>query len=113
AGGRAGELQEALAGGDNDVIVAYTQIAIRRARGRDIHPDLPLHAKVGAISVEVELSAGEEDPQSAAGEGGGWTDVTPPLSGDSSKNDSEDRQETNLSSTGSPDSDSPPSQLAA
>jgi hypothetical protein len=48
---RAGQLQEALTSGDNDVIVAFTLIALQRD-GKNIDPELLWNAKAGAITVE-------------------------------------------------------------
>lgn len=88
AGVRAGELQDALAAGDNDVIVAFTSIAIRRKLDRDIHPDLLWDSKTGSILVENEDD--EPDPPAATlvpeapdGSGSGTSGTTRP-SGESS-----------------------------
>ncbi len=60
-GVRAGELNEALAAGDHDLIVAFTQIALERA-GKPIHPELLWEAKLGSIEVEDVPEDDEENP---------------------------------------------------
>lgn len=54
SGIRAGELAEALAAGDNDVIVAMTVIALQR-HGKYVDEDLIWNAQAGKISYRPEL----------------------------------------------------------
>jgi hypothetical protein len=56
AGIRAGEIPDALAAGDNDLVVALTVIALER-NGKVVHEDALWNANVGCI----EAVLGEED----------------------------------------------------
>lgn len=53
AGVRANEVQDALAGGDTDLIVALAEIALRRA-GKQHSVDELLDAEAGAITLDAD-----------------------------------------------------------
>jgi hypothetical protein len=62
SGVRAGEVGEAFAAGDNDLIVALTLIALKRA-GREVSVDLIWDAKAGGVTFEQtdEEKAAQEE----------------------------------------------------
>lgn len=62
SGVRAGELDEALGAGDNDVFVAVALIAAKRA-GKDIPVDMLWDAPHGKVTLETDASEEDEaDP---------------------------------------------------
>jgi hypothetical protein len=62
-GVRGGELQEAIDAGDNDVVVAFAVVAIRRA-GKTVDPDVLWKAQAGSIVFDTGVPEDEEDEQS-------------------------------------------------
>jgi hypothetical protein len=68
AGVRLGELSDAFAAGDNDVLLAIAKIAVKRA-GKDIPDDLLWEAEMGSITFDVsDLEEDDELPPGSAGE---------------------------------------------
>lgn len=61
SGIRAGELNEALAAGDNDFLVALTVIALQR-NGKFIDEDLIWDAEAGTITIQLEEEAAAAVP---------------------------------------------------
>jgi hypothetical protein len=69
AGVRAGELKAAMEASDNDLVVAFAVIVLRRA-GKQVHPDQLWDAELGAISFEVgETEVVERPPVLASPSG--------------------------------------------
>lgn len=69
SGVRAGELGEALAAGDYDLVVAFTVVVLRRA-GLAVHPDQILEADIGSITVDLDDEAVVERPPVSASPSG-------------------------------------------
>lgn len=90
SGVRAGEIEEAFAAGDSDLLVALTLVALKRS-GKEIPAELLWESELGAIDVRV----GDEDvppaqtPDSDASESG-----QPESSGPSSSEPGEPSQAT-------------------
>jgi hypothetical protein len=106
SGVRAGELQEALAAGDYDLVVAMTVIVLRRA-GQTVDPAEIMEAEVGAITVDFDDAEVVEE------------EIPPPSaqpSGNSSSSDgaASENGGTETSGPGSSEpGDQPPSPLKA
>ncbi len=68
AGVRAGEIGEAFAAGDTDLIVAFAAVALERA-GKNVHEDTLWNARVGCIEfVADETAEVEGDPPTTGSE---------------------------------------------
>lgn len=106
AGVRAGQIEQAFADGDTDLVVALAIIALARAGHVRVDRDRLWDAEVGKIDLVLE----EDDvspPASAlpSESGGNERNGEPPSSsGQPLKIVGEDLRGKNLSSTGSPDS---------
>lgn len=92
SGVRAGELQDAFAAGDSDLVVAFAVIALNRA-GRPVHEDSLWNAQGGSIMFEAADREDEEAdvlPPASGPEDSASADVSLPPSGPSSS-DASDR----------------------
>jgi hypothetical protein len=81
AGVRLGELSDAFAAGDNDVLLAIAKIAVKRA-GKDIPDELLWEAEMGSITFDVsDLEEDDENdsrsPGSGTGSGSSASDPSP------------------------------------
>jgi hypothetical protein len=95
SGVRGGELQEALQAGDYDLVVAFAVIVLRRA-GKDVDPDEIMNAEVGAITVDLETQATEEEERPPA-------TATP--GGEENSNDGVANDNAGTTTSGSPSTD--------
>jgi len=86
SGVRAGELKAAVEAADNDLIVAFAVIVLRRA-GKTVEPDQLWDADSGAITVTPDAAETEPPPplspspsgnENEPGGDGGTSDNTPP-----------------------------------
>lgn len=69
SGVRAGELKAAMEAADNDLVVAFAIIVVRRA-GKTVDPEQFWEADVGAITVDLtDEEAAERPPASASPSG--------------------------------------------
>lgn len=100
---RAGEIEEALQAGDNDVLVCFALIALKRA-GRDIPPEALWEAEAGSITIDTADEEAEDDasppetgPVSNESENGPTASSSPSSSGDGEASP----EATTLSPTGS------------
>lgn len=104
SGVRAGELEEAFAAGDTDLILAIAVIAVRRS-GRlwESFERLAWESELGAISFvgeeEVAVDAVPLTPSKLQGSSENREGPQPP-SGPPSPDDGDDHQETNLRAIG-------------
>ena len=89
SGVRAGEIEEAFAAGDSDLLVALTLVALKRS-GKEIPPELLWEAELGAIDVEV----GDEVPPALTPDSNGSESGQPASSGASSSESGESSQAT-------------------
>lgn len=102
SGVRAGELEEAMRAGDNDVIVAIAVIAIRQSgKNWQAFEEVIYEAPAGSIAIpqdEVEAVPPQipSPPEPSENE-----DEQQPPSGLPSSDDGDDHQETSLPATGS------------
>lgn len=111
SGVRAGELKAALEASDNDLIVAFAVIVIRRA-GKQVHPDQIWDADTGAITVTPDAVEVEERPPTSASSNGSTSEnddaedsnVTRLVSGQGSSHGG-DEQASHPSRIGGPGSD--------
>lgn len=67
AGVRGGEIGEAFAAGDTDLIVAFAAIALERG-GKIVNEDMLWNARVGAIELIPDVSGGDADPPTTGSE---------------------------------------------
>lgn len=86
SGVRAGEIQQAFAAGDNDLIVAFAAIALER-NGKVVHADVLWNAKVGAIELVLGEDEVDADPPTLGLDES--SSERKPLSGETSDADSE------------------------
>lgn len=106
AGVRLGEMENAANAGDNDLLVAWTAIALirngkaRKENYRDL-VDLLMEAPAGKITAEVVEEENDADPPAEAA-GGPTTSETPPSSSADSNGTGDASQVTNPASTGHP-----------
>lgn len=105
-GVRGGELMDAIDAGDNDIVVAFATIAVRRS-GVSINPAALWNATAGSIQFDTDaatLAEGEESlpPQSELGKSESGSELTP-LSGETSEPPT-DLSPPTLTLTGTPDS---------
>lgn len=101
AGVRAGELQDALAAMDSDLVVAFAAVALKR-NGKAVHEQLLWAANFGAIRLEFDAEVPEEDAELPPPQGPGDSeseDENRPSSGPTSNGDS-DPPENGQSRTG-------------
>ena len=103
---RAGEVEDALSAGDNDLVVALAYIVMRRA-GKPVTQDVLWDMPAGKIAVNLDEQEAEEDPPSQAPSDepeSGSAVVRPISSGDALARPSES-QENDPSPTGDQTSD--------
>lgn len=94
AGVRVGEIGDALAAGDSDVVVAFALIAMQRA-GKEVDEQAIWKATIDSISVEIADRGDAVPPAGAASE-------PPTSSGSSSEPPSDENPENDPSFTGVP-----------
>ena len=76
---RAGEIMDAFAAGDTDLLVVFAYIALRRA-GRDIPIDALWDLEAGKITFDVGEEAVDVRPPESANDSSGVTEASsPPL----------------------------------
>ena len=76
---RAGEIMDAFAAGDTDLLVVFAHIALRRA-GRDIPIDALWDLEAGKITFDVGEKAADVRPPENASDSTGATEVSSPPS---------------------------------
>jgi len=94
SGVRAGELQDAFAAGDYDLVVALTVIVLQRA-GQKVDADEIMDADVGSITIKLEEVAEDEERPP----------TSPPSNGNESSTVDGGNENAGTTSSGEPSSD--------
>lgn len=105
AGVRAGELEDALRAGDNDVVVAIALIALRRAGKQvpaDVLWDLPAGRLVLDLRDDDEQRAEDDALPPVSGPGGNAGAVVTPINSGVSSSESTGQQDSDRSRIGTP-----------